>query len=135
MHTPSFGKGFPERRGGSGPGRRGFDAVAALRDLDRDIIRLVVRRSRLAAGLSKNGAAARERELRAAWEENAARESRDPRFIRQLFALLQEVEVQPAQTEKASAFNLAPARQPVDLRLNAPASSRLTRLYLALAAG
>lgn len=122
------------RHGRFGHAERRSDSLAELKNLDREIIRLIIKRKRLLATLPKNGAAGRERDLRSAWEEAATSESRDPRFIRDLFALLQEVEVCPAQAEKAPAFNLAPPREPVEIDLSSPVSSRLARLYLTLAA-
>ena len=84
------------------------------------------------ARLPEHSATVREKALRAQWEQLASGVSRDPRFIRQLFALLQELEVAP---EEATAFNLAPLRLPLALTLPAPASSRQVQRLLALAAG
>lgn len=124
--------GRPPRDGRDGrDGREGFDPLTQIRDVDRDLIRLIARRARLIAKLSDNGITGREKELRTAWEQGAASVSRDPRFIRQMFTLLQEVEVAP---EESTAYNLAPVRQALDITLPAPASSRQTRLLLTLAA-
>ncbi len=123
------------RSGRPGTTPRRFDPVAELKHMDREIIRLVAGRARLLAGLPKSGAPGRERDLRAAWEEAAAAESRDPRFVRRLFTLLQELEVNPARAENAPAFNLAPARGEVTVVARPPACSRQARLFLALAAG
>ncbi len=128
------------REEGNRPGRaatapRRFDPLAELKHMDREIIRLIAGRARLLAGLPKSGAPGRERDLRASWEEAAAAESRDPRFVRRLFALLQELEVNPARAENAPAFNLAPARGEVTVIARPPACSRQARLFLALAAG
>lgn len=113
---------------------RGAGLLAELRELDRELLRMIVRRSRMLTRLPGGGAADHERELRTAWEAGAAAVSRDPRLIRQLFALLQEVEVAPANMEQPSAFNLAPSRKPVNVDLPAPSSDRLPRLNMVLAA-
>lgn len=113
---------------------RGAGLLAELRELDRELIRLIVRRSRMISRLPGGGAAEHERELRTSWEAGAAAVSRDPRLIRQLFALLQEVEVTPPSLEQPASFNLAPAHKPVNIDLPAPASDRLPRMNMVLAA-
>jgi len=113
----------PHKEAGLGP----------VRDLDEDILRLVARRAKLLSKMPETGKAARERELRTHWEEQACRLSRDPRLIRQLFALLQEVEI--ADEDLAgNAFNLAPSAQPVDIDLALPSSCRQNRIFVTLAA-
>ncbi len=105
--------------------------MTPLREIDEDILRLVVRRSRLLAKMPENSS--RERELRTHWEEAAAKVSRDPRLIRQLFALLQEVDI-AAEDLTLGAFNLAPSSAPIKATLRLPGSDRQTRRYAALAA-
>ena len=112
-----------------------------ITDIDRSIIRLLLKRhkllQRLAAPRSRPDAKT-EQILRAAWEKNATRVSRDPKVTRQLFALLQEVHFLPKpdpDDEPRQAFGLAPARQPVKLSMPGPKACRRVRLYLALAAG
>ncbi len=113
---------------------RGAGLIAELRELDRDIIKMITRRSRMLTRLPNGGMSDHERVLRTSWEENAAAVSRDPKLIRQIFALLQEVEVAPADLEQPSAFNLAPARKPLAVTLPAPSSDRLPRIRMTLAA-
>ena len=113
---------------------RGAGLLAELRELDRELVKMIARRSRMLTRLPNSGASDHERELRTSWEETASAVSRDPKLIRQLFALLQEVEVAPADMEQPSAFNLAPARKPLNVELPAPASDRLPRVHMALAA-
>ena len=108
-------------------------------ELDRDILRLIARRARMLRELPKGREATRiERELRAGWEASAGKVSRDPRLIRQLFALLQEVECLPRPSEgeggNQDAFMLTPARRPVDVTLTVPADCRRTRILGAMAA-
>ena len=116
---------------GSARAPRRSDSLGPLRDVDEDILRLIVRRARLLARMPEN--ASRERALRTHWEEHAARVSRDPRLIRQMFTLLQEVNV-AAEDLTTGAFNLAPSSSPVQADLTLPGSSRQARLYAALAA-
>ena len=113
---------------------RGAGLLAELRELDRDLIKMIARRSRMLTRLPASGASDHERELRTSWEEHASAVSRDPKLIRQIFALLQEVEVAPADMEQPTAFNLAPMRKPVNVDLPAPASDRLPRVHMTLAA-
>ena len=114
--------------------QRGSGLIAELRELDRDLIKMIARRSRMLTRLPNAGTSDHERELRTSWEENASAVSRDPKLIRQIFALLQEVEVAPADMEQPSAFNLAPARKALAVELPAPASDRLPRVRMVLAA-
>ena len=94
---------------------------------------MIARRSRMLTRLPNAGTSDHERELRTSWEENASAVSRDPKLIRQIFALLQEVEVAPADMEQPSAFNLAPARKrlpwncPLPLPIACPASAWCSR--------
>lgn len=110
----------------------------SLLDIDKEIARLLSRRAKL---LNKANAGRRgtnpalEKQLRQSWETNAARFSRDPRFIRQFFTLMQEIEVDTREeTTPRTGFNLAPSRRPVNVAITAPVSSRMTRLWLTLAA-
>ncbi|HBW14784.1 MAG TPA: 3-phosphoshikimate 1-carboxyvinyltransferase [Desulfovibrio sp.] len=111
--------------------------LQSLLDIDRELARLLARRARLlnkATGGRKGSDPALEKQLRQAWEKHAARLSRDPRFVHQLFTLLQEVDVIDRDEEDARpGFNLSPSRRAVDVNIDAPASIRQTRLWLALA--
>lgn len=77
-----------------------------------------------------------EKQLRQAWEREAGKLSRDPKMVRQLFTLLQEVEVIQFNdvAETRGAFNLSPAPRPVDIALPGMPSQRELRLRVALAA-
>lgn len=133
-------------RPGQGRPSSGQSLVETIMELDRDIIRLLAKRARLfqkVRGSRRPGvssAPARdtvaEKQLREAWESAAARVSRDPRFVRQLFALLQEVEIQERspEGEVRPSFNLAPPRRPVSINIYGPLAARPTRLWVALAA-
>ena len=123
------------RRDGDTPPKnsRREAALGPLRDVDEDILRLIARRSRLLAKMPDSGKAARERDLRTHWEEEASRLSRDPKLIRQMFALLQEIQIADEDLG-GNAFNLAPAAQPVDIKLTLPAACRQIRILSTLAA-
>ncbi len=118
------------------------DPVESLIELDLDIMKLLARRAKLVTRLrgGKDHAATptavkAEKEVRSAWEKNAVRFSRDEKFSRRLFALLQELSVDSRdESESRSSFNLAPSRRPVAVDLPAPVSVVSTRLWAALAA-
>ena len=121
---------------------RGTDTVSSLIDLDLELMKLLARRAKLVTRLrgGKGHAATpvavkAEKEVRAAWENNAVRFSRDVKFVRQLFSLLQELSVDTREeSESRGSFNLAPARRPVAIDLPAPVSVVSSRLWAALAA-
>ena len=113
-------------------------------EIDRDILRLLMRRHNLLRRMHTAKGhldPAEEKFLREAWEAAASRVSRDPRLSSRLFTLMQEVEFLPRPedepADKRPAFNLAPATAPVNLVMRAPLACRETRawLYLAAAAG
>lgn len=118
------------------------ELVAELIDLDRDIMKLMVRRAKLVGKLrggrehaATPAAAKAEKDVRTAWEKNAASFSRDEKFARQLFTLLQEVRVDSlADSATRNAFNLAPPRRPVAVNLPGPRSVTATRMLATLAA-
>lgn len=146
------------RRPNSPRRREGAEARARrpLRDvvceIDRDILRLLLRRTNLLTkmrGAKPRLEAAEEKALREAWEAAVARVSRDARLSGHFFSLMQEVEFLPrpaahdeadapegaaAREPQHTAFNLAPAPKPVRLRLAAPLACRATRAWLMLAA-
>ncbi len=108
--------------------------------MDKDLLRMFARRSNILEkmkGRNTHLDAREEKELRTSWEQYATKMTRDPRIIHQLFALLQEIEFsakRESSDEVRVAYNLAPQKMPVDVRLTAPLSCRRSRLYLALAA-
>ncbi len=117
-----------------------------LQDLDRKLVRLIARRAEILQKLSAHRhksprAAARfaseEKELRKNWEHAASRLSRDERFLRSVFSLLQEVTLIPEHLEerKDTLYNLAPPRKPVQFDLPAIVSQRMSLMWIAAAAG
>ena len=135
--TPSA----PTTRTREKPARPGRSFTEEIADIDKSILRLLLKRHQALQRLAAPGGrpdAKTERVLRAAWEKNATRVSRDPKVTRQLFSLLQEVHFLPKPNpddEPRQAFGLAPMRQPVTLSMPGPKACRRVRLYLALAAG
>lgn len=110
-------------------------------EIDRDILRLVMRRHNLIAKMAapRGGHLAPQEEklLREAWEAQVSRVSTDPRLSSRFFALMQEVEFLPRPEEgetKHTAFGLAPAQLPVRIHLPAIIDCMTTRAFLALAA-
>ncbi len=111
-----------------------------IMDMDRDLLKMLARRSNILGKMSSKLGhldPREERELRASWEKYATAMSKDPRLIRQLFSILQDIEFLPKPVqgeERRPAFNLAPAQRPIDVRMKAPVVSRRSRLFLSLAA-
>ena len=113
-------------------------ALSILLEIDRNLLRLIARRAQLLRELPQSRSSRLERELRAGWEAAASKISRDPRLVRQLFALLQEVECLPLLQEntvgRQDAFTLTPVRRPVNYTMTCPLDCRRTRILGALAA-
>ncbi len=110
-------------------------------DIDRDILKLVMRRHNLIQRMaSPKGRLApqEERYLRESWESQVAKVSADPRLASRFFTLLQEVDFLPRPEDGGPAkrpfFGLAPSTRPVTLRLNGFKDQEQTRLWSLLAA-
>ncbi len=129
----SFGR---EDRGGP----RRPPLLETAKEVDTEILRLIVRRGNLLNKMrNRQGRLdpGEERELRLNWEKNSSRISKDSRLAGTLFSLLQEVELLPRPAdneERRPAFNLSPTPKPIDVSLDAPGSSRMARLLMAMAA-
>jgi chorismate mutase len=116
--------------------------ITDLIELDRELMKLLVRRAKLVGKLrggkehAATPAAARaEKEVRTAWEKNAVSFSRDDKFARQLFSLLQEIRMDSrADIEGRAAYNLSPARRPVNVNIPGPLSISATQMFAVLAA-
>lgn len=116
--------------------------VTDLIDLDRELMKLLVRRAKLVGKLRSGkehaatpAAARAEKEVRTAWEKNALSFSRDDKFSRQLFLLLQDMRMDSrAEVETRSAYNLSPARRPVNVNIPGPLSVTATQMFSVLAA-
>lgn len=126
-----------------GPRERSAAELAqTLMKIDVDLMKLLVRRTTMlkrlrggkdhASGLQ---AVKAEKEVRSSWEKNAARFSRDPRFTRQLFSLLQEIQVSTAkEAETLRGFILSPQKKPLNLAMPGPVDLIGVYLCAALAA-
>lgn len=145
-----------ERRSGKREGAAGGTSLKeVVAEIDRDILRLLLRRhnllERMRGGRPRLDAA-EEKFLREAWQKAVALVSRDADLSGRFFALMQDAaflprpaaesrdaDAQGAETpapaaERREAFNLAPPRKPVELSLRAPLACRETRAWLFLAA-
>jgi 5-enolpyruvylshikimate-3-phosphate synthase len=117
-------------------------AAGALIELDRDLMKLLVRRSVLVSRIrggrdyaASPEAVLAEKDVRIAWENGALAFSKDPRFTRQLFTLLQDLKVlSKEQAEQTGIFTLVPSAKPVSGELTGPADTRMAQMYTALAA-
>ncbi len=129
---------FEARKGAARPRRKSASEELIL--LDRDLVKLLARRAGLVTRMrGGRGHAATpdaikaEKRVREAWESEALAVSRDVRFVRKLYDLLQDLEVRPRELEKAPpAYNLAPARKPVRLDIPGPSCARSATLWAAL---
>jgi hypothetical protein len=117
-------------------------AAAALVELDRELMKLLVRRATLVSRIrggkehAATPAAIRaEKAVRIAWENGAIAFSKDPRFSRRLFTLLQDIQVlSKEQAEHAAGFTLFPAAGPVAGTITGPAATRAVQMNIFLAA-
>ncbi|WP_027188189.1 hypothetical protein [Desulfovibrio cuneatus] len=142
------GNGAPRRRPAPQQGGevvfedRPTSMTDALIALDLDLMKLLTKRSRLVQRLrgGKDRAATPraiqdEKAIRTAWEKNALSFSKDPRFSRELFNLLQELKmISKVEAEGSDGFLLSPARKPVAMNIHGPACGLAAKIQLALAA-
>lgn len=116
-------------------------ATESLIELDHDLMKLLVKRAKLVARIREgkehaSGASAviAEKAVRRAWEAGATSFSRDPRFARQLFDLLQDVQLIGKNGAERDAYNLSPANKPVTADICGTPSSLMAQMYISLAA-
>lgn len=117
-------------------------AAGALIELDKELMKLLVRRATLVSRIREGkehaaspAAIQAEKSVRIAWETNALSFSKDPRFSRQLFTLLQDLKVlSKEQAENTGSFNLSPSVKPVSGEISGPTSVRAAQMRMALAA-
>lgn len=127
------GKSFrPRRSDGVSPKQADLLEVC---DLDRGIIKLIAKRAKVIERMLqfKSLDAATEKAIRTSWEQNTNKYCPDPKIARELFLLIQSVKAVD-ETDYDHAYNLAPLAKPVQVNLQAPASSRLARFYMMIAA-
>lgn len=117
-------------------------AAGALIDLDKDLMKLLVRRATLVARIrggkdhaSTPQAILEEKSVRMAWEENALGFSKDPKFARELFSMLQDIKVlSKEEADAKSSFSLSPRKAPLQALITAPLQSQIVQFWIALAA-
>lgn len=122
-------------------GKPGQSLSEEIMELDAEFLRLLTRRSVLMGKLRKGKAHAStpgiirsEKQIRSAWEQLAGRLSSSTRLSRQLFSLINELEIHPERDGEAyTPFNLSPSRQPVDVDVVGPTSTVVTQLWLSIA--
>ena len=114
--------------------------VDALIALDDEIMKLLVRRATLVSRIhegkehaSSPSAILAEKTVRLAWEKAAPSFSRDQRFARQLFSLLQDVKVMTKEEAPKGSFRLTPANAPVSGAITAPVSAEAVQMWVTLA--
>ena len=135
-------RGRNERREGPEKPRGPGGATGALIDLDRELMKLLVRRATLVSRIregrehaSSAAAIQAEKAVRVAWETGALSFSKDPLFSRQLFSLLQEIKVLgKEEAEQSGSFTLRPQRGPVSGTITGPTSARTAQMRLVLSA-
>jgi len=118
-------------------------AAGALIELDRELMKLLVRRATLVSRIrggrdhaASPAAIQAEKAVRIAWETAAPVFSKDPRFARQLFSLLQDIKIlSKEQAERTGIFRLAPPGKPAAGSITGPTSARAAQMRIALAAG
>ncbi|MDL2316600.1 hypothetical protein LJC59_05905, partial [Desulfovibrio sp. OttesenSCG-928-A18] len=123
------------------PFERPRGAAGALIELDRDLMKLLVRRATLVSRIrggrdhaASPAAIQDEKAVRIAWETGALAFSKDPRFSRELFALLQDLKVlSREQAQNMGSFHLSPPQKPVSGLIAGPTSTRSAQMYVALA--
>ncbi|MDR2162220.1 MAG: hypothetical protein LBO77_08810 [Desulfovibrio sp.] len=118
------------------------DTTQALIDLDKEMMKLLVRRTILVSRLregkrhaSSPAAVQAEKAVRLAFEANASAFSKDPRFTGKFFALVQDLTLLSREDARnRPGFVLSPPRKPVNILGIGPTSGRSARLWMALAA-
>lgn len=113
-----------------------------VRDLDQNILRLMMRRHALLERMKRKGRleAEEEKYLRESWQRSASRFSKDPELLGRFFVLLQEISFLPPQdpgSEEGQArqpFTLMPSHQPVQINLQGPLDTNLSRAWLYMGA-
>lgn len=133
-------RNVPAGRGSENDRPKG--AAGALIELDRDLMKLLVRRSVLVSRIrggrdhaASPAAIQAEKAVRIAWETGALGFSKDPRFVRQLFALLQDIKIlTKEQAQNGGIFRLAPQTASLSGNITGPSLSRAAQMRIALAA-
>lgn len=114
-------------------------AIDALIELDQDIMKLLVRRAKLVSRIRQGKkhpatpiAIQAEKTVRKAWEKNAPFFSRDTKFSRQLFSLLQELAILQKDEAPKDSFKLYPPQLPVSGAIPGHLSTLESQIWVAL---
>lgn len=114
-------------------------AIDALIELDQDIMKLLVRRAKLVSRIRQGKkhpatptAIQAEKTVRKAWEKSAPFFSRDTKFSRQLFSLLQELTILQRDEAPKDSFKLYPSQHPVSGAIPGPLSTLEAQVWVAL---
>lgn len=118
--------------------------LSELMGIDQQILRLLLKRYNLLGKIRKGGKmdSAEEKTLREAWQNGAAKVSKDPDLSGKFFSLLQNISFlpksdasdTPGQTVKRETFNILPLATRVDISLAPPVDSRAIRAWAFMAA-
>jgi 3-phosphoshikimate 1-carboxyvinyltransferase len=106
-----------------------------LMELDKQLLRLVVRRGRLLRKASRRGVGTTgvEKSLWRIWEEDAGRFGKDPSQWRRVFSLLQEIIIRDVEST-SDGYGLSPGFFSADVDMTGPGSRFQARLWCLLAA-
>ena len=106
-----------------------------LMELDKQLLRLVVRRGRLLRKASRRGVGTTgvEKALWRIWEEDAGRFGKDPSQWRRVFSLLQEITIRDVESV-SDGYGLSPGFFSADVDMTGPGSRFQARLWCLLAA-
>lgn len=112
----------------------------ALMDLDKELLKVLVRRSRLLSKIrggrehaSTPRAIQAEKTVRQAWEKAAPQFSRDSRLAREFFSLLQDISFLSRDSAPKDSFKLFPSQSPVTGTIIGPLSGEAAQIWLAIA--
>ena len=110
-------------------------------DIDKDILRLLLRRHNLLqrmAGEKNRISPQEERFIRESWEDRVGKVSSDPNLSSRFFMLMQDVKFheQPeaGTAAKIACFGLTPKQEPVSVHLAGPKDQKLARVWCSMAA-
>jgi 5-enolpyruvylshikimate-3-phosphate synthase/chorismate mutase len=118
------------------------ELIEDIKTLDRHILKLLGRRSRLAAKAFKTRVrrgpdTAQEMDLWRVWEDDTTTHGGDPKLIRRLFDMVQSLDMRKAQgpaDEAPTGFLLTPRREPLAVDIPGPTSPLAARIWAVLAA-
>jgi 3-phosphoshikimate 1-carboxyvinyltransferase len=116
------------------PGKR-QTFLEELLELDKQLLRIVVRRGRLLRKASRRGVGTTgvEKTLWRIWEDEASRFGKDPAQWRRVFSMLQELTIRDVESV-SDGYGLSPGFFSADVDMTGPGSRFQARLWCLLAA-